>query len=246
MKNFIKPFKKDLILVACFPKSGSSYVSRNLAALIGYEFCFISGSIKNKPDKTILLTNEQILTYSKLLRCSRKNIVSQAHCLATDRNMGLIKYFDIKTIILVRNIFDVCVSLRDHILNDQNQKQIIAVVDNSYASLSSDRQLDFIVDFFVPWYLKFYVSWYRQSPFFVSYEDMLSDEKDFFCSLLDYCGKHQDIKFIGQKLDVNLQPKGRFNKGLAGRGSELTKSQKDRILNLLEYYPDVNFDRIIS
>lgn len=245
MRKLFKPLKKSKTLIACFPKSGSSYISRTLAAILDNEFIFIAGSRNNKIDREILLTNEQILTFDKLKQHAGKRFVSQAHCLATDRNIGLIKYFDITTIVLVRNIFDICISLRDHILNDANKKQIVAVISPEFPTWPEERQLDLIVDMFVPWYIKFYVSWHNCPQLMVSYEDMVNDQIEFFRSLLEHCGYKFSEHEIESKLNLDLQPEGRFNKGVVGRGNRLSQDQKNRILALLTYYPEVNFDMII-
>lgn len=245
MKNLFSRSRKNKTLVACFPKSGSSYISRTLAAILGTEFIFIAGSKKNKPDREIFLTNEQILSFEKLEPLSRKSFVSQAHCIATDRNIGLIKYFDITTIVLVRNIFDTCISLRDHILKDANKKQIVAIISSEFPSWPEEKQLDLIVDLFVPWYIKFYVSWYNCSQTMVTYESMVSNQVEFFRSLLKQCGHEFSKAEIESKLNLDLQPKGRFNKGVVGRGEKLSSDQKNRILTFLTYYPEVDFDLII-
>lgn len=244
MRNLTMPSKTNKTLVACFPKSGSSYVSGTLAAILGTELLFIAGARKNKRDRDILLTNEQALTYVKLNSLSGKSFVSQAHCVATDINIGLIKYFDIKTIVLVRNIFDVCFSLRDHILNDVNRKQIVAVVSPEFPSWPEERQLDFIVDMYMPWYIKFYISWYNRSHSMFTYESMVSNQVEFFKSLLEHCNLDASAYEIESKLNLDIQPKGRLNKGVVGRGEKLSQDQRNRVLNLMTYNPEVNFDLI--
>jgi hypothetical protein len=74
---------------------------------------------------------------------------------------------------------------------------------------------------------------------------MLSNQVEFFRSLLNQCGREFSNAEIESKLNLDLQPKGRFNIGVAGRGESLSPDQKNRILTLLTYYPEVNFDLII-
>lgn len=236
----------QVILTACFPKSASTYISRNMAAILGYEVASLSGSRKSVSDPGNHLVREHDLTYGRLKKKCRKNIVAQNHTLATTENVGLINHFNITTFVLVRNLFDICMSYRDHILKDPNRDEVYAAYSEGYEQWSQERQLDFVIDLIIPWYIKFYVSWSRQDAFIVSYEDMVENPPEFFKRVFEYCGHDFSESEIAEKLDIKRQPEGRFNKGVVGRGSELSQSQQDRIIKYTEYYPDINFDQVLK
>jgi Sulfotransferase domain len=235
-----------MILLASFPKSGSTFICNNMASILGYKSIFIPGPQKTKRAAQNLLTNDQDLSYSKLLRYANRNLVSQGHTVASAENMGLIRHFDIQTVVLVRNIFDVCLSFRDHLVKQPGVLHYAMPVSESFRQWPLDRQLDFIIDLVVPWYVKFYVSWYKQAPFFANYEHMVLDQVSFFRRVFLHLGVEICPEDIAGKIDNTQQQEWRFNVGKIGRGRSLSAVQKQRILAQFSYFPEVDFDQIVN
>lgn len=83
--------------------------------------------------------------------------------------------FDVSPIILVRNIFDVVVSLVDHHSRESNVYPA-AFAPDDIASRSFDEQARFVTQMAIPWYFNFYASW-QQCPdkFIVTYDDFIAN-----------------------------------------------------------------------
>jgi len=235
------------VLIACFPKSGSTFVSRNLADLFDYKFICLTGGERNRE---MPVSNEQNLVEERIREIGYQHTVTQAHCPASDCTLHLMAKYKFQVVVLVRNIFDVCMSLSDHYVRDIDPRQPIAVVDEGFAGMSEPDRLDFIIDMMMPWYFKFYVSWCMaehqgyQTFLWATYEDMVHDPVGFFEELTTFVGVPCDRSAIEQKVDIKNQPPKRFNKGIVGRGHALSAAQRARIIHYASYYPSVNFHRI--
>ncbi len=110
--------------------------------------------------------------------------VSQVHLVATGANLRILKNFRIPAVILLRNLFDVVVSMRDHMNGNEYFSSIL--IPNRYLSLSENDKIDYVIDTAVPWMVTFYVSWVQAlergdiESEFVFYEDMIDDPIPFF------------------------------------------------------------------
>jgi hypothetical protein len=161
--------------------------------------------------------------------------------------LRILKHFKIPVVILLRNLFDVVVSMRDHMNGNEYFSSIL--IPNRYLSLSENDKIDYVIDTAVPWMVTFYASWVQAlergdiESEFVFYEDMIDDPIPFFqksCRRLGVTVPASDIK---DALDqIEKSPTTRFNVGKAGRGlSELSPGQIARIRRHADYYPGINF-----
>ena len=94
------------ILIACMPRSGSTYLSNLLAAVTGYP---------RHPLVYTFYRNEQDLYLPALMKALTIPTVTQQHLRATGPTLELIDIFNLRPIVLVRNLFDVVVSYFDHL-----------------------------------------------------------------------------------------------------------------------------------
>ena len=76
-----KLVNKNHICIACFPKSGSTYLSRFLGRLFEYDFEYI----------TYRFDSEQTIYEPFLLDKMFKNTITHIHLSPTRRNLNLIK-----------------------------------------------------------------------------------------------------------------------------------------------------------
>lgn len=97
------------ILIACMPKSRSTLLTKMISESTGYT---------NTPFVKAYSQNEQDLYLPSMLMHKNRNTITQQHVRATVPNVDLLRLFNTKNIILFRNIFDVCLSYRDHLLNE--------------------------------------------------------------------------------------------------------------------------------
>ena len=93
------------IFVACFPKSGSTYVTTLLSELTGFPIV---------PAVQFFGQNEQDLFEPALQPFRGRSTVTQQHVKGTNNNLRLMKEYGIRPVVLVRDIFDVLLSLHDH------------------------------------------------------------------------------------------------------------------------------------
>lgn len=233
--------RKPPILLACMPKSGSTFLCNAIAAATGYP---------RHPLVYAYFRNAQDLYLPALVKALSIPTVTQQHVVATRPNLELIDVFHLKTIVLVRNLFDVVVSLREHCLREGPHTPA-GFIDESFSGLSKARQYDLLIDVAVPWYFGFYASWFRAShsgdcrPLWLTYETLFADPIDVLQRLLEFCESPQDRSRVREAVARARESGSRFNKGIAGRGNaELGAHQRRRIASYADWYPTVDFSLI--
>jgi len=228
------------LLVSCFPKSGSTFTVQTISNITKYKEVFLAYSGE---------FNEQNIDLPKVLRCCEINTVTQQHLPATHSNINIINEFQLKNIVLVRNVFDVCLSIYDH-WHHESIEGPACYVNEQFFELSELKKLDFIIDLVVPWYMKFYTSWYdahlkNTSKFlFFTYEEILENELLFFKKIFKEWGLEYSDEDINKGILESKGQNNRLNKGVAGRGAVLSGEQKERINKLAAYYPWCDFSLI--
>src|SRR5579862_7683714 len=97
------------VLVACMPKSGSTFLCDIIAGLPGFRQVDLSPAYGRR---------QQELDEACLKRVNRFDYVSHNHVQYSDWTGALCRAYGVTPIVLVRDLFDVTVSLRDHIRNE--------------------------------------------------------------------------------------------------------------------------------
>ena len=232
--------RRRCLLVTCFPKSGSTFLVSALAESTGYIRQFLGYDH----------LNEQDLYLPSLIDTYNMNIVCHQHTRATAPNLALVTEFGIQPIVLVRNIFDCLVSLRDHLGRESQRTPIFNASDEFLAKPQSD-QFDELIDLVLPWYVNFFMSWKKAETggmelLWITYEDMMTDKAGTVRRVLDFYGTTQFIDRVDSAISrVVKGPDTRFNKGVSGRGEEqLSADQRRRITDRFRHYPDVDFSSI--
>lgn len=235
---------KPLIVVAAAPRSGSTFLSNVISQTTRLRYFRLCSGYS---------TNEHDLYLPALCLMNDTGCVSQMHMKGTFHNASLINLFGIKPVILVRNIFDIVVSLA----RDLRKKEELPGYEeglNGYSFLWLDRAtkklkdnelLDLIIDLAIPWYVNFYVSWYRLcqqqtvNAIWLNYEILMHDKEKTILSILEF------LNFpLPSTLDKEILSKkyATFNQGKTGEGLKiLSDKQKNKIRKVFAYYPDVNF-----
>lgn len=236
--------RRDYLFIACMPKSGSTFLSNALSELTGYRYVFLAYAYER---------SEQNLYLPKLIDSFSSGSVTHLHLRATESAIELMKMFSIRPVILVRNIFDVVVSIRDHMFNEGFEFPTF-YCDESFKSLDERSQYDFIIEQGIPWYFNFYVSWHeaiskkRIEGLWLIYEEVVSDWHKTLRILADFYGidkTDEEIDYALQQTAIKSKKKIRLNKGILGRGlTFLTKEQRDRIVSMARFYPWINFSKM--
>jgi Sulfotransferase domain len=229
------------LLLACQPKSGSTFLKNVLAEVTGFRDIYLFHAAE---------LSAQELFYPVLLEFADTPTVTHQHCRATEANVQLLQAFGMRAIVLVRNLYDVLVSLREFFTGG-------AIVGTRFDvahwhTLSPERQMDLLIDLVVPWHLEFLASWQqaerelRLPLLWLTYEEAMRDKQGTIAQILSFYGLPGPPEKIQEAIaTVSATPeKNRMNKGVSGRGdAALTPSQKARILHLAAYFPSTDFSR---
>lgn len=229
------------IFIACTPKSGSTFLKNVLLALT----CYRDGFMVYTPGQF-----EQDLYLPMLNSLARLDTVSQQHCRASDANVQLMQSFEIRPVVLVRNIFDSVISLLDFYDRGAYSNSFFRT---DYLTLDEATRIDLLIDNLVPWYFQFVSSWELVEKsraidlFWLSYEKLISDKPKAVSEVLSFYGLGAPMRGIEQRVkEIESQKRGtRFNKGVTGRGeSRLSDDQKRRIKSYARYFPTTDLSRI--
>jgi Sulfotransferase domain len=272
------------ILVACMPKSGSTYLSTMIACLPQMrrgrlhpmkvdrrEQELESLRLQEEEELTLLLRRQQksIFNYKHALRRSifeqlskltdasspariaeidirrgASGYVSQNHVRYSTPTKSLIIEYEMTPVVLVRDIFDAIVSLSDHLMN-RSIYMSMGFFKEDMRAWPKEKVADFLVDMVAPWYINFFVSW-QECPdkLLFTYEELTGDPLGCLqkvAAKANLSVSHSDCE---QAVKLAKTKKTRLNKGVAGRGEELTQAQRERIASYARYYPGVDFSPI--
>ena len=228
-------------LIACMPKSGSTLLFETMSALTGWQKTYFSYAY---------MQNEQELYLPNMLESVSRNTVTQQHCRATSANIHLIQGFGITPIVLIRNLFDIVMSLMDFYDSGAVANTFFI---GQWTDLTPEEKSDAIIDHVMPWYLGFYASWQQASKrqavdcLFLRYEDLIADKPATLRQAMDFLGVETTL---AECEDAFAKIEGssaqtRLNRGIAGRGEKnLTIAQQDRIRRIASSYRKIDFSPV--
>jgi Sulfotransferase domain len=232
------------LLLACFPKSGSSFLTRVLAILLDWPHVPLSYAYER---------SEQDIYLPNLLYQDSGPTISQHHLRATGSNLHLIAAAGIKVIVLVRDLADTLVSLSDH-FNMEGVQAPVCYANDRFIKLPRHLQFDWLIDLAAPWFVHFYVSWQYAtregavSPLWLTYDDVVKNTVPTLERICTFLGEERTAEQIEQAI-AGAPPDRiitRFNKGVAGRGSILTPWQRVRLRRLCSHYSDIDFTPLLG
>lgn len=211
------------ILIACYQKSGSTYLGRVLTAITGFRNVQACAQFGN---------NEQDVCEHQLQRYDPIDYTCQLHVKGTDKNIDLIKQYGLKTIVQIRNIHDVVYSLRDHFAKEDHRTPT-GYVHREYFDMSDDEKLLYISRIHATWYINFLVSWTEATEklpcFWTSYEELFADQAGVISKALDFCEVPYTDQQIADAIDASTKKNTRLNVGRSGRGEQLPEACKQAI-----------------
>lgn len=226
------------IFIACAPKSGSTFLKNVMVNLTKFRPIF---------SVFAALQNEHELDLPIWVKFGKTNTVTQQHCRASEANIQVMQAFGINPIVLVRNIYDSIISLRDFYRTGFTTTTYYNRED--FDRSTEVQQTDLIIDNVLPWYFQFIYSWQRAEAekrvevHWLKYEDMIGDKAGTVERLLRVHGlnaQRAEIEQIVVSTEGDAR-RNRFNKGVAGRGEMLTARQRERISALARHYPSADF-----
>ncbi|MCZ6862180.1 MAG: sulfotransferase domain-containing protein [Alphaproteobacteria bacterium] len=228
------------IVIACMPKSGSTFLNQTLQALTGWEDTYLSFAFQQ---------NEEELHLPYLREAATRNTITQQHFRATEPNLQLLQAFDITPLIQVRRLYDIVVSYTDFLDGGATANTFFV---GRWETFDRSGQIDLVIDNLLPWYFAFYASWMdaidqaRLDCLIVSYEDLIADKTGTLKQIADFYALDKTLEECAKAVTLvdGQKDKTRFNTGISGRGDELSEKQKDRVRMLADYYPDVDHSRL--
>jgi len=230
--------QRSHVLVACMPKSGSTFLTDVIAAVPGFRRAVLVPAYGRR---------EQELDEFCLRQFDRFDFVAQNHVHFSDWTAEMCGDYGLAPIVLVRSLLDVIVSLRDHLRNDGPVSPIY-FVESHHAALD-DAQLELMIArLALPWYINFYMSW-RQAPdaLMIHYEDLTAQPREVIGKVLAFSGAVVSPAEIEAAIaQVRGAGASRFNVGRAGRGAKLRPEVLRAVLELIEFYPEALDDPYIQ
>lgn len=213
------------IVVACQPKSGSSFLTGALSALPGMR----GVSLVPGHDR-----REQELCELRLRQERRGGYVAHMHLRHSSVTDDLVKRYGLSVVVLTRDLFDVVVSLRDH-LRKESTVFPMAYFTEEHLRLPDAELEAAITKLVIPWYINFYMGW-RDCPYaiHVRYEGMIANPNETIASIARAVGlspTEVEIEHAMSAVKVT-----RLNSGVAGRGVSLSAGVKRDITDMLAFY----------
>lgn len=222
------------VLVACMPKSGSTSLTNAIAAHPRFRKAGLAAEYGRR---------EQELCQIRLSRYNhRGRYVCQIHLRNSEFTQRLIAQYRLSPVVLVRDLPDVVMSIRDH-MHAESRIGPMAFITEAHLRQRPAELEETIVRLAMPWYLNFYAGW-REDPRarVVHYEDMIRDPVSTIAGVLRHAGVEPRMDRMQQVLDAFHGPGNRLNVGVAGRGRSLAPRAAEALGQLLDQYPEFEGD----
>lgn len=230
------------ILIACMPKSASSFLVTCVNALP----CMRRTIWTPRPTALTLSSSrrEQELDVIRLMQNHHRAYAAQNHIRFTPETDILLQKYGVTPVALTRNLFDVVASLRDHIRRESHQFPM-AWLDESHSTFPDDKLEEMIAELVMPWYIQFFVSWnHCKNVLWVSYDEVRQAPEDVLARITRHANVDSTKSEIENAVNVarsTKTTKTRVNYSMSGRGDEISASARDHINKLTRHYPSIDF-----
>jgi hypothetical protein len=223
-KFYARP--KNHILISAMPKSGSTYLTNIVSTLINCKSVNLAHLGSNR---------EQELDRVALMLNNKRNYVAKAHIKNSAVTNQYSDYYNLKKIVLIRNLHDVVMSLYDHLNNrDEATKCPMANFSLEMREWNREKCLLYIARHFVPWYVSFYLSWKDADDILlINYHELVSDFSKSISNIINFIGLNFSSDYHSELLKSVNEMDNRKNIGISGRGRDLPKSVKQEIFNVV-------------
>jgi len=223
------------ILIACLPKSGSTFIAKTLCEITGFKF------VQFQP---VRATNDHNIDSAVFYNNLSINTVTQLHLKPNLLNRKLLIENRIKVIFLYRGILDSLRSFNNHILSE-NDQWFMFTATNNYEEWAEEKQFDFLIDMVLPWYINFITSWRIELELKeidileIDYDDFNHDNENTLRKVLKFYGLNYSDEIIQKGLNFSFTKKTqlRYNKDLIKKKYTFNDKQLKRIKNMISYYP---------
>ncbi len=230
--NSIKP----RVLIACTPKSGSTFLVNLLSQALSVPIVSLVPSYGGR---------EQEICNELAKKAPENGFIAQHHVQFNENTEKVIIDNNIKVVLLTRNIFDSLVSLREHLINESTIGPLVHL-DNGFLAKSAAEQFNLLSDFAAPWYLNFIASWDKYpSKHTLLYNELFADLETNVHETCDFISSSPTTKDkILNAIKVATNSFNRLNKGTSGRGAVLPEESVDHIHRLAKHFSHKDFKHI--
>lgn len=218
---------KPRIFIAAMPKSAGTFLSKNISKIINTNYLHV-GDVQGRCEFDIYVPNflDEFLM---------KGGVVHQHINATKGNVEYLNKFNIKPVVVIRDLKEVLYSMHRHIVKYRNVWPNFIYPVNFF-SWNYSNQLDFIIDYVMPGIIEFKVSWENAidaaqvQVLRTNYKSIVSDPENVIKKILDW-----NNLLVPKNIKIEILDDMRVESNSLPLLS-LNKFQEERFLNLLSYY----------
>jgi|SRR5690606_38610344 len=230
----VLPPQQPHIVIACMPKTASTFLATALAELPGMRQATLVPAWEQR---------EQELCPIQLSRYNRRKYVAQCHLRHSRATEFYGAKYGVTFAVLIRNLADCAISLRDHLRADPEPVPY-AWFGEAQKKLPDDEFEEAIVRLALPWYINFYAGW-RSAGIgaFYDYDDLTADTAGVMRDILARANAPVGDEAIAAALGrASANTRTRFNVGRVGRGTGLSPRGKEALARMLDFYPEFEND----
>ncbi len=226
--------RRTHILIACLPKSGSTFLAEAMGALPGLRRFRLTPAWGAR---------EQELCQIRLSRANHIDYVAQHHLCNSEWTQQLVANYNVATVVLLRNLSDCVVSICDHLRREPQRSPMSYFTPEQVSALTDEQLQEAVVRFVMPWYINFCMGWLRETGvLFVSYEDVANNPAVAISEILKYARAPYTTEGIEAALQKVQEKRTRFNVGVVGRGRGLCPAAAKEMGRMLDFYPEIKND----
>jgi hypothetical protein len=227
------------IFLTSFFRSGSTHIKETLLRLLpGY-----------RSATTVLSAGEvgddgycPISVFAAQILFPQGSYIFHQHTPGTAGNVAMLRRYEIKPVVQMRNMLDSLVSARELLATGQPQHLGI-YYPKDFSSWDKDDQFWWMIQVFPTWYFTFYDSWKRSDldVHYVWYDEYYKDQVKGVRGIFDHVGLQGTIDDAAIEMASNVIDPGlsRFKFGRPGRGrEEMTPQMTDAISQQALRWPD--------
>lgn len=226
--------KRTHILIACLPKTGSTFLAETMGALPGLKRFRLTPAWG---------TREQELCQIRLSRANHLDYIAQHHLRNSEWTQKLLADYGVSTVVLLRNLPDCVVSVCDHLRREPQSSPMAHFTPEQISAMTDDQLQEAVVRFVMPWYINFCMGWLQEpKALFVRYEDVVHNPSAAIAEILKYAQASYTAEGIEAALKKVQEKQMRFNVGIAGRGRSLCATAARELSRMLDFYPEIKND----
>jgi len=226
--------RRPHVLVACMPKSASSFLTEAIARLPGMTRAYLAWGYGWR---------EQTLDVVALARRDLARYVCQQHLRYSGDVGEFIDEYRLTPVVLTRNLFDAVASVRDHFRNESTESPM-APLGPAHAKLPDDALEELIAEMIAPWYVSFFVSWQQVDCLRVTFDQVRETPQDVVKLVCQRAALDVSDEDVSRAVEAAQAQRPRYNKGVSGRGGAISPRAREKIIGLTRHFPEVDFTPI--